>query len=55
MYSDEEFTALYPPGYYAYQDERKGSFWKERTKKLLGYWPGTKGSLTLTSQGPSWI
>ena len=42
MYSDGELTALYPSDYYAYQDEVRGSLWKQRAKKLLGYWQGTR-------------
>ncbi len=42
MYSDEELTALYPSDYYSYHDEIKGSLWKQRAKKWLGYWQGTK-------------
>jgi SAM-dependent methyltransferase len=42
MFSDEELTALYPPDYYAYRDEVKATLWKERAKRALGYWQGTK-------------
>jgi len=42
MYSDEELTSLYPKDYYAYNEEVKAGPWKQRAKKLLGYWQGTK-------------
>lgn len=42
MYSDEELTALYPTDYYAYGDDPEVARWKQLTKKLLGYWNGTK-------------
>ena len=42
MYSEEELTGLYPTDYYAYQDEIRAGPWKQRAKRLLGYWQGTK-------------
>jgi len=42
MYSDEELAQLYPADYYAYHDEIQTARWKNRMKRLLGYWQGTK-------------
>lgn len=42
MLSEEELVGLYPATYYAYQDAPKISAWKQRTKKVMGYWQGTK-------------
>jgi SAM-dependent methyltransferase len=42
MYSDEELSAFYPADYYAYHDDPKVPRWKGITKRLLGYWNGTR-------------
>lgn len=42
MFSEEELARLYPEDYYAYQDEPDVNVWKDRAKRILGFWHGTK-------------